>query len=283
MTVCDVGRRFGALIALGTSLFTAVISPQQIASAAQNEAAFEATSVKLNRSGERTWAGRNGGSYVAVNTPLRDLIVAAYGLTFEPSRLVGGLPWINTERFDIVASIPANAPTSNTALMLRGLLADRFKFRVHNEVREIPIYALVRARTDGRLGSRLAPATIDCEASRAAGGGTDVTLREGGSPACGVLASGRLIRAGGQTMANLARMLPQYVGRSVEDRTGLSGAFDFDLDFEPRDPKEFTDVPDPDRPSIFTALREQFGLKLESTRGPVEVVVIDGVERPTEN
>ncbi|MNC86456.1 hypothetical protein D3C83_21220 [compost metagenome] len=110
--------------------------------------------------------------------------------------------------------------------------------------------------------------------------------RAGGGPGCGMMFDGRRVTAGGTSMAALARNLSGVVGRIVEDRTGLAGGFDFDLEFA-RDPAAAPagalPPPDADLPSIFTALQEQLGLKLEAARAPVEVLVIDRVERPTEN
>ena len=142
--------------------------------------------------------------------------------------------------------------------MLRSLLEDRFHLSAHRETRDLPIYALVLARADGRLGPRLRQATSDDCAKRS----------------CGMLPSVNELTAGALPMNEFARFLALNTGRLVVDRTGLTGVWDFDLKYSlPNAP-----TPDPDRPSIFTALQEQLGLRLDATTGPVEVLVIDRVE-----
>jgi uncharacterized protein (TIGR03435 family) len=160
--------------------------------------------------------------------------------------------------------------------MVRTLLADRFKLAVHHETRELPIYALLLARNDGRLGPKLQPST--CVAGRRPPG--DATAQP-----CGFRPGPGIFVSGGVPIAMLATFVSSAVRRSVVDRTGLDGNFDIDLhwlpDNSPLGPQPDTPPPDPGGPSIFTALQEQLGLKLESTRGPVDVLVIDHVEQPT--
>jgi uncharacterized protein (TIGR03435 family) len=239
---------------------------------------FETASVKANRSGDIGMsAGRRGSRYTAVNAPLKFLIFSGLNIDFESSRLIGGPEWIENERFDIVAARPADL-----SRMIRTLLEQRFQLVVHAETREIPIYALRLARTDGKLGPRLTPSRLDCVML---GRGTAAPLppQADGRPTCRVSTSGRSFRGGGSSIAVLAAILPQQVGRRVEDRTGLTGLFDFDLDFS-AEGCDLAATPVPgDPPSIFTALQEQLGLKLESTRAPVEAFVIDHVARPMED
>ena len=225
---------------------------------------FDTASVKPNRSSDtRLSISTRGGIYTAVNAPLRTLILIAYELGFEPFRLVGGPDWISSERFDVLGTLPAGSTSRQIGPMLRALLADRFKLAVHTETRDLPAYALVLARNDGRLGPQLRRSTADCVAT---------------PPACRT-SVGSDIRATGQALTALAGTLPQFVSRRVFDRTGLSGLFDFELRFSDTDPA----VAGGDLPSIFTALQEQLGLKLEPTRGPAEVIVIDRIARPTED
>jgi uncharacterized protein (TIGR03435 family) len=192
--------------------------------------------------------------------------------------------------------------------MVRTLLKDRFKLVLHMETRDTPICALVKARADGQLGPRVKPSTMDCgtmRAERAAATAAAARARGGRVPVppppaanepvvCGMRVAGRggptlNYRAGHITMTALANALRPYVGREVADRTGLAGEFDFDLQFSAPPTAGSTDAagvpvaPLDDAASIFTALQEQLGLKLESTRGPVELMVIDSAERPTEN
>jgi uncharacterized protein (TIGR03435 family) len=160
-------------------------------------------------------------------------------------------------------------------LMTRTLLADRFKLVVHGETREMPIYALVLARRDGTLGPQFHHSTVDCTASTArcgAGKTGDFTMHGEAIPM-------------GQLLVGL---LP-WVDRFIVDRTGLTGIFDVDLQWTPgrlppgAGPPGGPPPVDPNRPSIFTAVQEQLGLKLESAKGPVDVLVIDHIERPTED
>jgi uncharacterized protein (TIGR03435 family) len=271
--------------------------------------AFEVASIKPNNSGGRgTTMGTRPGRYTATNATLRTLIVNAYGL--QSFQLSGGPGWIGSDHFDIVAKIPDGGDvTTQLPLMLRALLAERFKLVVHNGSREMPIYALVAARSDKTLGPQIHPTTIDCAA--VAG---QSTLKEkegkdkskeqrGGAPAAPPARGQRLpctmkmepgrMSAGATTMATLASGLAGSVQRIVLDRTGITGTFAIELTWTPdqmprgsagSDPTKNKGVKiDPNGPSIFTALREQLGLKLESTNGPVDVLIIDRVEHPTEN
>jgi uncharacterized protein (TIGR03435 family) len=244
---------------------------------------FEVASVKSNKSGETTsfLQPRPGGNFAVGNMTLRGLIMFAYGI--QGFQLVGGPDWVATERFDITAKAAADVPptplgqTSPEALMLRSLLEDRFRLSAHRETRDLPIYALVLARADGRLGPRLRQTTSDdCKKLfEAAGKAGDTPIPPGG-PVCGMRPLGSdELAASALPMNEFARFLNVESGRTVVDRTGLTGVWDFDLKWSrPNAPN-----PDPDRPSIFTALQEQLGLRLDATTGPVEVLVIDRVER----
>ncbi len=179
--------------------------------------------------------------------------------------------------------------------MMRALLADRFKLAVHTESRELPIYALTLARRDGKTGSQLRPAAVDCVAmfaARGRGGPPPAPPQPGERPPCGMRLGPGNLSGGGVTMAQLSTTLSQFVQRVVVDRTGLTGNFDIDLTWTPDqlpqgrgEPPPGVQLPpiDPNGPSIFTAVQEQLGLKLDSQRGPVDVLVIDRVEQPTED
>jgi uncharacterized protein (TIGR03435 family) len=170
--------------------------------------------------------------------------------------------------------------------MLRALLADRFKLVVHTETKSESIWALVLARRDGKLGPNLRPASVDCAALRA-------NAQPGERSPCGDLGSmagvtGKM-SARGMGLDVLVRALSREAGRQVVDRTELSGNFDWDLAFTPQpflersfDRDRFPPI-DPSGPSVFTAVQEQLGLKLESRKGEGSVLVIDHVEHPTEN
>jgi uncharacterized protein (TIGR03435 family) len=248
---------------------------------------FEVSSVKPNapRNGIRGHSFP-GDRFVATNVPLRDLIVVAYGEAGQPlpdAQLTGGPSWIDSNRFDVSAKVGGDGTNSvaRKQLMLRALLAERFKLVVHIETRNLPVYALVLARKGGALGPQLRRADIDCEALLAS--------QPGRRERCILYAlpSGKLMLRG-QTMSALANAFTSLLDRVVIDRTRLAGGFDADADFNPDGLPGMMQLSrdDPnglgnDLPSFFTAIQDQLGLKLESTRGPVNVFVIDRVEQPT--
>ena len=175
--------------------------------------------------------------------------------------------------------------------MVKALMADRFKLRFHLETRELPVYELVLARTDGRLGPKLKPSTVDCAAATrgAPPPAPPAPPPPGARPTCGMRSStdraaGATLTAGGAMLAQLAANLSNAVGRTVVDKTGLAGGYDMDLFFIPDATMRPADVQfAADGPSLFTALQEQLGLKLESAKGPVEVLVIDSAQKPVED
>jgi uncharacterized protein (TIGR03435 family) len=172
--------------------------------------------------------------------------------------------------------------------MLRALLAERFKLAVHTETRDGPIYALVLSRADKTLGPELHRSDVDCAALLAASArGLPLPQPPPGKMLCGITTNIGRISGGAQPLSRLAAQLSQQVQRVVIDRTGLTDVYDFILTYAPdRVPQAAgADAPavDPNLPSLFTALQEQLGLRLESTRGPVETLVVDHVERPAED
>ena len=256
---------------------------------------YEAASVKPNKSGVQGSSIRRfpGGRLQATNMPLRALITFAYQV--QGFQLVDDPTWIRNENFDIVAKMegdpppvmPGTGPDPHMVAM-RTLLAERFKLAVRRETREMDIYALVLARPDGKLGPALKPTTQDCAAMIAAARGGPPPGPPPGpnSPVvCGMRGlPGRLV-AGAMPMSLLASNLSGQVQRIVVDRTGLSGAWDFEITFTPErplNPPPGVEFPaaDPNAPSLFTAMQEQLGLKLQSTKGPVEVLVVERVEQP---
>jgi uncharacterized protein (TIGR03435 family) len=171
---------------------------------------------------------------------------------------------------------------------MRRLLAERFRLVAHNEMRETSVYALVVARSDGRLGPQLRKAAVDCfaiaTAARQRGEAPAFPPQTGNRPACGTRTSPGILMGTGVTMADLARNLERPAERPVVDKTGLAGFWDLDVTylFEGQLPPGFAPPP-ADAPSLFTALQEQLGLKLEAQKAPIEVLVVDSVERPTED
>ena len=266
---------------------------------------FEVASVKINKSGENNVriGLQPGGRFTATNVPLRALIRFAYQL--QDFQIVGGPDWVASDRlasdrFDILAKAEGEAPPTPPGtvgpiqLMLRSLLEERFKVAVHQEKRELPIYALMLARSDKRLGPKLQASTVDCQAmvkeAMARGGPPPAPPQANGRPVCGMRISNGQMMGGGFPLSQLAASLSGMVQRVVVDQTGLTGNFDLELTFTPDQMGQGTPPPgapppavDPNGPSIFTALQEQLGLKLDSQRGPVDVLVIDRAERPTEN
>jgi uncharacterized protein (TIGR03435 family) len=263
---------------------------------------FEVASIKPNNSlaGTRGAGFQPGGRFLARNAPLRSLIAIAYG---EPRplpdfQISGGPDWIDSDRFDVEAKAQGNFPKTQTEagfsttgeLMLQALLMERFKLKVHKETRQLPMYGLIAARSDGRLGPQLrASSGADC--AKAPTGGLPAAPDPNALPRCGVLqfvagTAGNLRHARIRfvTMDQLAKNLETSLGlgRVVLNRTGLAGNFSLDLEFTAVPQTASADTAASDSgTSIFTALQEQLGLKLESTRGPVDVIVIDSAEHPT--
>jgi uncharacterized protein (TIGR03435 family) len=296
------------LVAIGTGLLllplaSAAPRAQAPPAGGADKPKFEVASVRQNNAGDgKVMIGiQPGGRFNAVNVLLWDLIRQSYAI--QRTQLVGVPDWAETARYDIVAKaetdIPRtgpDAPIGPLNYMLQDLLEDRFKLRVHRETRELPVYALTFARSDRTLGQGLRPSTVDCAAmmrGRGARGGPPPGPPPPGAglperPQCGMRVAPNQILAGGVSLAQLTPMLSQLTQRIVVDRTGLDGNFDIDLTFTPERMPQGPPPPgappitiDPNGPSLFTALQEQLGLKLESERAPVEVLVIDHVERPT--
>jgi uncharacterized protein (TIGR03435 family) len=254
--------------------------------------AFEVASIKTNKSGEINADLRlqPDGGLTARNVPLVDLLQLAYGY---PVHRVDGLSgWALTERFDVAArgTTAAGAPIAGmerVALSLRAFLAERFLLRTHTETRQAPVYELRVERADGRLGPRLTQA--DREDCRAMLAGRRPSARQEppDAPRCGIGAADGFIQAGGVPLSRFVEALGRLLDRTVVDRTGLTGTFDAVLTFSPEGtlglplPPGPQPRPDSNAPSIFTALREQLGLKLDSGRGAVDVLVVDLVQRPT--
>jgi uncharacterized protein (TIGR03435 family) len=220
------------------------------------------------------------------NMPLRLLVRIA--LDVQDFQVSGGPASLMLSKFDISAKAEdgTELTTKNTLAMLRTLLADRFKLKTHTEAREMPVYALVLARDDGKLGPDMKPSTSDCAADE---------------KACAVIPAGRGpgtfgMRATGQPLDGLVQLLGQATGRTVVDKTGLKGLFDFQLQFDPEvmlrmvaqqgvnvppSNSPAPSSPPSESPALMTAIRDQLGLKLDPQRGPVDVFVIDHVEAPT--
>lgn len=294
------------VVAVAAVLLPTVMAAQSTSPPSESKAQFEVASIKPYDPSTglvlmRTLPGRFEATGVTVRQLLRQALAA------HDYQVVGGPDWVNSERFVISAKAPDGASANSTRAMLLDLLANRFKLAIHREVREVPVYNLVLARKDGRLGPALRSSSPGCQEilrARAAappqekaplpGTPGGPPLFDPDNPQCGSGRSGPgILGGGGIEIAELALSLMQHTGgRPVVDRTGLKGLHDYVLKFR-SDPALWTNpmgVPTPplppassnsDMPDIFAAVQEQLGLKLETARAPVDVTVIDRTEKPT--
>ena len=276
----------GMLAIAGPLAFGVLNAPNIRAQSAQP--AFEVTSVKPNRSGDPGSSFGFGGATVTfTNQTLKNIVLNTYQI--RDFQLLGGPGWINCDHFDIEGKVAGNPGLDQRRLMMQALLQDRFKLALNREVKELPIFQL----TIGKNGLKLQPLkegscpARDPNNPKPAQGRTDQDY-------CGFTGffKGRL-EATSTTMAQLATYLSRLVDRTVVDKTGITGTFPVHLTFAPDQaaPGQVLGPPidegDPgtstDGASIFTAIQEQLGLRLESGKGPVDVLVIDNVEKPTQN
>jgi bla regulator protein blaR1 len=241
--------------------------------AASAQPAFEVASIKPNSSGDNRIMMRMqpGGRYTATGVTLKQLIAQAYNV--RDFQISGGPGWIGSERYDVNAKAegtPDRIAPDQLRLMIRALIEDRFRLKVHNESREMPVYALVV----GKSGPKLPPSSGERGPMMHMGRG-QIDVKK-------------------VPMAVLAQHLSQQLGRSVIDKTELDGEYDIVLNWTPEpghDGGPFGGPPSPDAlppadssgPTIFTALQEQLGLRLETQKGQVPILIIDQVEKPAEN
>ena len=262
-----------------------------VQSASAQKLEFDVASVKAGQpGGERIGVGIRGDELHATNLPLRTITQWAYNirpLMRTGGVLEGGPAWMDTDGFDIVAKAPKRPSIDEARVMLLALLADRFKMRVHKETREVPVFALVLAGKDGRLGPGLRRSERDCSQFSAAveNGDFGTEFRRDGCTLRNTGGGGTALR-GSAAIPVLIPLISRgrEIDRPIVDRTGLTGTFDIELTFNPVRPglPGRGEIPVPaDGTSLFTALQEQLGLKLESSRGPLDVIVIESVERPT--
>jgi uncharacterized protein (TIGR03435 family) len=220
---------------------------------------FEVASVKTNTSGSgSSRTSSTTGQLTITNRSLKELIEMAY--TVQDFQ-ISAPDWLGSAKFDIVAKIPAGAQKDQRPAMMQALLAERFHLAVHRESKEMPAYALVVAKSGPKL-QQVEP------------GGTSMNDNESNNS--------RRITAERASMAVLAEALARIVEHPVVDRSGLQGVYSLKLQYTPDNSK--SDGPDAAGPSIYAALEEQLGLKLQTQKLPVEIIVVDYVERvPTEN
>lgn len=260
-------------ILTGTLVLALLAATAPGAQVEEPAATFEVASVRRGDSlaGGGTMGVRPGGQFMSRNILLRNLIAEAYDVPVN--RVLEGPGWIGEERYDIEARAEGEMTWDRARPMLLALLRERFNLAAHKETRELPVYALVLARPDGRLGPRLRRNDVDCLNPEARA--TALSAAPPGAVICEIrFATGRLI-GGPRSIDSLAGSLTGASGRPVLNRTGLEGQYDMDL--------EWAATPQAEGLSIFTAVQEQLGLKLESDNAPLEVLIIERVERPTEN
>lgn len=269
--------------------------------AQQPSPVYEVASVKANRDPAAVLRFQAApGRYSWTANTLKGLIGMAFQRNaFDSREVIGGPDWIDKDRFDVTVQAPAGAVLTDpdgfpggVFAMMRAVLADRFGLVTHNEVRERPVYALTLARADRRLGDGLKRADSDCSQAMRQLAAPVPGPRPPGAPPCTFGGPPGRIEGNVVTLAMFANILARTVGRPVIDRTGVNDYFNFTLEYTPEagitgplpagaQPQELP--PGRDAPSLFTAVQEQLGLKLESTRAPVDVLVIDRVSQPTEN
>jgi bla regulator protein blaR1 len=299
----DLGKKLllvvaGTMAVAGPLMFGLMQEPpgqaaSPVAGAASKVPAFEVASIKPNKSGTgMTMLHTTPVGFSASNISLKALIQEAYGV--EENQIFGAAGWLGSERFDIEAKVSSsdtdalhNLNPDQRRLMLQPLLADRFQLKVHTEARDLPVLVLVVAKGGPKLHEAKPGDTYPNGLKGFDGGG---------GPGMMLMRPGQLT-AQGVDLSFVAKQFSQQLGRTVQDKTGLTGKYDFTLQWKPdRDPSPMPGAPQPGQQgpaatlspdsseaSIFTAVQEQLGLKLESRKAPVEVLVIDHVEAPSEN
>jgi uncharacterized protein (TIGR03435 family) len=247
--------QFPTAVVISVVVITCSAQPSREATKPQ---AFEVVSVKPNRSGtDSSHARSRPGRYYATNIKVKELIQDAFGV--KEFQISGAPRWTETEGFDIDAITGTSSDLTDKEFepILRALLTDKFQLRFHRETKQLPAYSLIVAKNGPKLRAHSGDAVFD------------VSIRR---------RPGKLILSGTKmSMSRLTEVLSRRIEHIVLDRTGLSGEYDLKMEWAPDPSGESADA------SIFTALQEQLGLKLESTRALVEIVVIDGVERLSEN
>ena len=279
-------------VVIGTQIGIVLLLTANVAVAQVPVPAFEAASIKPAVPGERNRFARflPGGNLSVMNMTVQELMVTAFRI--QPFQISGAPAWLNSEFYDITAKGEDGATQNRIPAMLQSLLADRFALRFHPETKEMGVYALVVAKA-----GKATPGLTESK-------GGSCTVRDPTAPAppptpgqppqlfCGsFIGSSRggfnLLDAKSVSISQLIPMLSGMLGRAVIEKTGLTGTYDVHFEWTPDQGQIAQNqslTPDvPTGPSIFTALQEQLGLKLESQKGPVEVLVIDHVEKPSEN
>jgi len=226
---------------------------------AQSAQRFDAVSIRPNSSGEERSSAAllPGGRFDATNKTFQWLLRVTFGV--QDFQITGAPGWVATDHFDIhaKADIPGKIDPDQVTPLITSMLAERCEFQFHRETRELVIYSLAVEKDGPKLKEH-------------AGAGPPTMNNESGL-------GKKAMQATKTSMETLAINLSRLTNRTVVDKTGLKGDYDFDLEWAP------DDATDSDMPSLFTALRQQLGLRLESKRGPVEFIVIDRISKPSAN
>lgn len=278
--------------------FVLLIAVAALAAAPRAQApAFDAASVKPvrdNRPAPPIIALQAGDRLDAPRTTLRELVRVAYDVA--PDQVIGGPSWIDSDYVEVVAKTARDASLDDVRAMLRTMLADRFQLAAHREMRDLPVYVLERS---GDLGPGLRPSGAECAAMKppigvpapppppppAPGAPPVKVLNLLPGTKCASMFLNGWVSVRTVALPWFVSRLGQYVGRQVIDRTALTGNFDIDLVYTPDVGPLLLNgqAISGDAPALSTAVREQLGLKLTSTKVALPVVVIDHAERPTEN
>ena len=236
---------------------------------------FEVVSIKENKtvSGDGIISGTTPGRFTVTNLAVATVI--RYAFRLRNYQLLNAPEWTGSIPYDVIATYPESAarPTDDQVRqMVQTLLADRFGLRIHRETRLLPVYELKLARADGRVGPQLVVSAINCSGQPSGPP----------NPECQAFQSRTLIRGRGRPIDALATALERMVGQRVLNRAGLTGLYDYSVTWG-QSPEAASEATVDDISAMITALQDQLGLKLESTRARDEVVVVDSIRRPTLN
>jgi uncharacterized protein (TIGR03435 family) len=227
-----------------------------LAVAAQTPPAFEAASVKPSAPGstDQSVGFEPGGRFVAKSLTLKGLLRMAYDV--RGFQISGGPKWVDSDLYDVETKAEGNPRTPEVRRMLQGLLADRFKLKLRRESRETPVYWLVV----GKSGAKLQQADGEATPNHIRRGSLDTRT----------------------TMEGLARLFSGWLDRQVLDRTGLDGLYEIKLEWMPEE-QPGVEIASQPGASLFSSVQEQLGLRLESKKGPVDILIIESAEKPAEN
>lgn len=256
-----------------------------------SEYKYEVSSIKPSKPGNDVFMNLTmGDTYTATSVTVQALIESAYGI--HSDQIFGVSKWVSSETYDIQAKMESSLADALKKLrpedgrlarqqMLRALLTDRFKLTFHYETKELPVYSLLIAKNGSKLRESVPGQNPSIGAPSAGGGGATVSMSgAGATDGTGAPAGTRSLLGHEATIERLARAISVALDCRVLDKTGLAGKYDYSLQWVQDDLRPEAE---PSGPSIFAAIQEQLGLKLESGKGPVEVLVIDHVERPSGN